>query len=314
MKLSVVVPIYNVEKYLTQCIESLIPNLFNGCEVVLVNDGSTDGSLQICEKYRQRYPNVIRIVNKENGGLSDARNAGTEVAAGKYIYYIDSDDWIAPCALEKLYNFAIINNCEVVQGGFYYTFENRLVYDDRWVKDSDSPFVLSQEEAASELVKNHYIKNFAWGKLYKASLIKGLKFPKGKFFEDVCWQMQVTSRIKHYGVLPEPLYYYRQRESGISGQFSIRNLDFLTEYENRLKVIKTHFPNYYQKSVDIFHAHAISFYENALKSGNPELQDVFTKYLFKKGIEYHPKGFSVMGFTKRVWNHFFGHKLKTIKR
>ena len=135
MKLSVVVPIYNVEPYLCQCLDSIVQNIFKGCEIILVNDGSTDGSLQICEKYRQQFPDVIRIVNKENGGLSEARNAGTVEAEGKYIYYLDSDDWVAPCALEKLYHYAEINNCDVVQGGFYYTFENQFVYDDRWIKD-----------------------------------------------------------------------------------------------------------------------------------------------------------------------------------
>lgn len=314
MKLSVVVPIYNVEPYLCQCLDSIVQNIFKGCEIILVNDGSTDGSLQICEKYRQQFPDVIRIVNKENGGLSDARNAGTVEAEGKYIYYLDSDDWLASGALEKLYHYAEINNCDVVQGGFYYTFENRFVYDDRWIKDSDLPFILLQKEASHELVKNNYIKNFAWGKLYKESLIRDLKFPRGKFFEDVCWQMQVMSRVKRYGVIPEPLYFYRQRESGISSQFSIRSLDFLTEYEKRLTVIKTHFPNYYNESVVIYHTHATDFYERALKSGNLKLQEVFSKYLTKRCIEYHPKGFSVIGFAKRVLNHFFGHKLKTIKR
>jgi len=94
---SVVIPIYNVQDYLTKCLNSLYDQLNDTIEVILVNDGSTDNSLEICRKYAEKYPNTI-VIDKENGGLSDARNVGTEAASGEYIYYLDSDDWLAPGA------------------------------------------------------------------------------------------------------------------------------------------------------------------------------------------------------------------------
>jgi len=112
---SVIVPIYNVEVCLRKCLDSLYAQVDDTIEVILVNDGSTDSSPEICQEYISRYPSTI-YVDKENGGLSDARNAGTKVASGKYVYYLDSDDWLASDTIRTLYAFAEANNCEVVQG------------------------------------------------------------------------------------------------------------------------------------------------------------------------------------------------------
>ena len=128
IKVSVVVPVFNVRDFLSQCLDSLYSLVDDNMEVILVNDGSTDDSLNICRRYADLYSNTI-IIDKENGGLSDARNVGTKVATGDYIYYLDSDDWLAPNAIKSLYEFAIENNCEIVQGGFYYAYDDYLLYD-----------------------------------------------------------------------------------------------------------------------------------------------------------------------------------------
>ena len=241
INISIIVPIYNVENYLIQCLDSLYSQVTPSMEVILVNDGSTDHSLKICNNYKNKYPNTI-IVNKENGGLSDARNAGTAIATGKYIYYLDSDDWLAPNALKQLYDFAEEHLCETVQGNFYYAYSDHLLLDNRYVKETEIPFTLSRKEAMKELIKNEYIKNFAWGKLYLTSIAKKYPFQKGVYFEDAFWQHHIINEVERYGVLPTPLYYYRQRENSISGNFSIRNLDLLKGYEERLKFIQKEYP------------------------------------------------------------------------
>lgn len=239
--ISVIVPVYNVSIFLRKCLDSMYSQIEENWEVILVDDGSTDDSGDICEEYRNKYPNTF-VFHKENGGLSDARNAGIKIAKGKYIYFLDSDDWFAPNAISTLLDYAIRNNCEIVQGGFYYAYNNYLLYDDRKIDIDQIPFVLSREEAMSELIKNEYLKNFAWGKLYKTSIVKKYLFQKGKYFEDSYWLHFIINEITNYGVIPTPLYYYRQRESSISGQFSIKSLDLLKGYEERLNFISNYYP------------------------------------------------------------------------
>ncbi len=240
-QISVIIPVYNVEQYLRQCLDSIGVLGRVDVEVILVNDGSTDGSRVICEEYVTKWDNVF-LINKENGGLSDARNKGTEVATGEYICYVDSDDWLAPDAIDLLYQFAVENKCEIVQGSFYYAFSDHLEHNDRYFKADDDPFVLTREEAIRELVRNLYVKNFAWGRVYKTSLAKAHPFPFGKYFEDSYWQHLMIHDCSRYGVLPAPLYYYRQRPNSISNNLGMRYLDLNQGLESRLLFVKEHYP------------------------------------------------------------------------
>lgn len=247
--LSVVIPVYNVEHYLRQCLDSLGVLGRDDVEILLVNDGSTDGSRDICEEYRTKYGNVI-LIDKENGGLSDARNKGTEVATGKYICYVDSDDWMEPDAIDLLYRFAVDHDCDVVEGSFYYAFSDHLEHNDRYFKANDAPFVLNREEAMRELVRNLYVKNFAWGKVYRSEIVKSHPFPFGKYFEDSYWQHLVIHDSERYGVIPRPLYYYRQRADSISNKLGMKYLDLNQGLETRLLFVKEHYPQLTELAAD----------------------------------------------------------------
>lgn len=273
IRVSVVIPIYNVGSYLPRCLNSLFEQNKGYIEVVLVNDGSTDDSQAICEEYARKFPNTI-LINKENGGLSDARNAGTAVATGEYIYYLDSDDWLAPDAIKTLYDFARENNCEVVQGGFYYAYDDHLLYDAKYKE----PFVLGRNEAMLQLIKNDYVKNFAWGKLYRSEIVKRYPFPKGKYFEDSYWQHLVMNEVANYGIVPTPLYYYRQRSSSISGEFSIKNLDLLKGYEERLRFIQESYPEYLNVISAMLWKMSYSMLTAAYKSDNSEIKQSYQIY------------------------------------
>lgn len=241
---SIVVPVYNVESYLSHCLGSLYEAAQKTlCEIILVNDGSTDNSRVLCEEYAKVHSGVL-VLDKPNGGLSDARNYGTHKATGKYVYYLDADDWLEVGAVDLLVEYAEKESCEIVQGGFFYAYDDKLMHDTRWLPNNDKFFVLSREEAMEQLIRNEYIKNFAWGKLYRRDIVRDLDFPKGKYFEDSYWQHLAVHRCTRYGVINKPLYYYRQRESSISGNFSIRNLDLLYGYEERLAFIKENYPQY----------------------------------------------------------------------
>jgi len=240
-KVSIIIPVYNVEQYLRQCIDSIGLLGHDDFEIIIVNDGSTDGSDIICREYEQKWHNV-HLIEKSNGGLSDARNHGTAAAKGDYIYYLDSDDWLVPGAIEQLYRFAVENNCEVVQGGFYYAFDDHLEYDENWIKEDQEPFVLEKLAALQVLLKNTFIKNFAWGKIYKSSIVKSHEFPVGKFFEDSYWQHHVVSDVNLYGIIPKPLYFYRQRENSITGTGGAKQMDLLLGNEERLHFIRENYP------------------------------------------------------------------------
>ena len=273
MNISVVVPVYNVHSYLPQCLDSLYAQADETMEIILVNDGSTDGSLNICRKYADTHSNTI-IIEKENGGLSEARNVGTKAVSGDYVYYLDSDDWLAPNAIKSLYDYAIENDCEIVQGGFYYAYEDHLLYDNKY----KIPFVWDRNEAMLELIKNDYVKNFAWGKLYRADIVKKHQFPKGKYYEDSYWQHLIVHECKRYGVVPNPLYYYRQRSTGISGEFSLKNLDLLRGYEERLKFVQEQYPKYTKDMVKMLWHIGFSNVKMARRCKDVEMEKAFYQY------------------------------------
>lgn len=310
--ISIIIPVYNVEQYISSCLQSLINQSLSDWECILVDDGSTDESPQLCDEYASRDAR-IRVIHRPNGGLSDARNAGMRVVRGKWIYFIDSDDWIHPEALQQLRDFAVKNHCEVVQGNLYYTYKDHLLYRQTNKKELRQ-HVFDREEAMRLLIVNDRIKNFAWGKLYRADIIRDLDFPVGKYFEDIYWQHLVMHRVKQYGIIDEPLYYYRQRESGISGEFSERNLDLLKGYEDRIRFIHEHYPQYddlmlkmYSRTVQsvclIGSNCGITAYDDYKK-------DAETKYNLK---EYRDGLWNLVeGLACKIWNRLFGSNYKKV--
>lgn len=234
--ISVIIPIYNVVQYLSQCMDSVLTQSYQDLEIIMVDDGSTDECPKLCDEYEAKDSRV-RVIHKKNGGLSGARNAGMKVATGEWIYFVDSDDWAAHGAIEKLYQFAVENRCDVVQGGLYYAYHDHLLYR-KANKKEQKHTILGRHDAMRDLIINDRVKNFAWGKLYRTDLIKDIDFPVGKYFEDSFWQHLVMDRVERYGIVDEPLYYYRQREDSISGQPSNRLADLLEGNRARLDFIR----------------------------------------------------------------------------
>ena len=157
--ISVVVPVYNVQPYLAQCVESIRSQTFCDLEIILVNDGSPDECPKLCDEYAAKDERV-KVVHRSNGGLSEARNAGVKVAGGEWIYFADSDDWLDTAAIQKLYNFAIANDCDVVQGNMYYAYSDHLLYR-KAARCERKANILSRDEAMRALIVNDRVKNFA---------------------------------------------------------------------------------------------------------------------------------------------------------
>lgn len=245
--ISIIIPIYNVENYLKNCLESVIQQTYKNIEIVLVNDESTDRSIRIAEEYVQK-DNRIRLIHQENKGLSGARNTGLKEAKGDFVFYLDSDDKLVPNALELLLDAAEKYDADVAQGNFYYDYPDHLLLNQQQQKEVE---VYNRNEAMWALLEHKTVLNFAWGKLIKTDLAKKHKFPEGKFYEDTFWKSQIIHDCTTYVALKEPIHYYLQRPSGISGEFSIRNLDQLEDEVERLEFIKENYPEYISPAINL---------------------------------------------------------------
>jgi glycosyltransferase involved in cell wall biosynthesis len=239
---SIIVPIYKVEKYIRRCVESILNQSYKSIEIILVDDGSPDNCGRIIDTYEDSR---IIVLHKENGGLSDARNFGMKHITGEYIFFLDSDDWIDVDAIKSLVNIIKKYKADIVQCGFYYAYDKYLLYDNRYYNEEDNLVLLDNESLMRELIINEKVKNFAWGKLYKAELVKEQFFRKGVIFEDIFWTHLIMSNVDKYVICHKALYYYAQRKDSIVSTYSIRNLDMLMGLKERHIYIE----NYYSKFI-----------------------------------------------------------------
>jgi len=209
---SVIVPIYNVELYLEKYINSIINQTYKNLEIILVNDGSTDNSLQICEKFINKDKR-IKIINKKNGGLSDARNKGIEKSSGKYLAFIDSDDYIDYNMIENLYNDIKKYDADISIVNYEKIFEDGNIQNENFSKNDF--LVMDRETAIKNLLDNTLFGNYAWNKLYKKELFNDIRYPFGRKMEDLgtTYKLFFKSNIVVYN--PTKLYYYLQRNDSI---------------------------------------------------------------------------------------------------
>lgn len=237
---SIIVPVYNVESYLAMCLDSLTCQSFEDIEIICINDGSTDNSLEILEHY-QKFDRRIKIINKENGGLSSARNVGIKTANGDYILFVDSDDWISSNAVERLYENAQKNNSDLVIFDFcccdYSTNRSIITTIENYHgKYENKPFNKNTIETRAY----KYIPVSAWSKLYKTDLIKGkIEFYEDIIFEDVPFWAYIYSHAKRITYLAEPLYFYRKnREGSIMCTKGEKFFDIIKAYDRVESILK----------------------------------------------------------------------------
>lgn len=236
--ISVIVPVYNVEKYLPKCIESIINSTYSNLEILLVDDGSTDQSAQICSSYA-KIDNRIKIVTKENGGLSSARNSGLDRAEGKYICFVDADDFIHPEMIKVLYK-------QLTDGTTDFVYcQYTKVYDNESVQYSNMPQSYTVEEkdrdmAFQTLLAEEVEIKLAWNKLYRAELFKNLRYKEGYLHEDEFLIHHLLEKIKKIKKVNVSLYYYLQRQNSIMGTLSLRRVKHtILAYEERISFIKS---------------------------------------------------------------------------
>lgn len=236
--ISVIVPIYKVENYLRQCIDSILRQTHKNLEIILVDDGSPDGCPAICDEYEKK-DDRIKVIHKENGGLSDARNAGLEIATGEYIGFVDSDDWIMPDMYEYLLQGILGYQSEISYCGWVNAHEIWMDY-----QNEQTDKVYTRETALNELFFDR-LKNFAWNKLYKAELWREVRFPVGRNFEDILTTYKLFEQAKRITILKEPKYYYRIRANGITNEKGFLNRwSIYTAIIDRYKEVVPRLPQY----------------------------------------------------------------------
>ena len=224
IKISVIVPIYKVEKYLRRCIDSIINQTFKNIEIILVNDGSPDNCPKICEEYKNKDNRII-IINQENQGLSAARNSGIRIARGQYLVFIDSDDYIEEDMIEYLYEGIVKYDVDISCCGYVAVYDNGIK-EKITVPSEDT--IYKKEEALNILLLNGYIDVVAWNKLYKKELFNNILYPTGKLYEDMLTTYKLISVSDKILLRPKEKYFYCKRNDSIGGnQFSNKTLELL---------------------------------------------------------------------------------------
>ena len=310
---SVIVPIYNVEIYLSKCIKSILEQTYRNIEVILVNDGSSDKSREICLEFAEQ-DSRIKLVHQKNGGLSSARNTGIDYANGEFLSFIDSDDFIHPKMYEIMVRNLILHNADLSICDFKKVYASNIEEISSEKLDMNyETFICTKEEAFEHLYGDLSVRTVvAWNKLYKAELFSTIKYPVGKIHEDefiIHHLLNLTEKIVYVNL---PLYFYLQREDSIINQkYNMKRLHSLEAYKDRIMffeqngykkflinsnvrylsliatqyfLVKKHFPENQKIKKQLKNEYRMTFIKNKKNLNN---KDKFESYLFMiNGIFY----------------------------
>ncbi len=232
--ISVIVPVYNMAPYIERCLNSICEQTFQALESILVDDGSTDGSGDICDEYAEK-DGRIRVVHKQNQGLSAARNTGIELSACDLVGFVDSDDWIEPDMYQVLYDNLCKYNAEVSTCA-----HDRVKFDGSVSVD---PVVRDREEAMLAVMQDPYISVFAWNKLYKKSLFNRVRYPNGRLYEDYYVILELLEEASLMVSTNAPKYHYTIREDSITNQtYRPGEEDRVVAAQKNLELVKDKYP------------------------------------------------------------------------
>lgn len=235
-KISVIVPVYNVEKYLDKCISSILKQTFTDFELILVDDGSKDNSGRICDGYKDR-DSRIKVIHQDNLGLSAARNIGIDTSEGKYVTFIDSDDFIHPNMLEILYNNISENKADISIGDYHLVYEGKEISKE--FGNNNITLYTNIEGVKKVVEKNEASMIIACSKLYKRNLFSNIRYPAGKYHEDEFVTYKLLYKSTKIVTTDAKLYYYLQRSNSITGStYSIKRLEKLEALEEAIKFFK----------------------------------------------------------------------------
>lgn len=299
--ISVIVPVYKVEKYLNQCIKSIVMQSYKNLEILLIDDGSPDRCGLICDEWKKRDMR-IKVIHKENEGLSKARNDGLNMSKGKYIVFVDSDDLIAPKMIEILFLTLKQKNADIVECDYLCFSDSILIRNQKRISAS---VTYSTEEALSLLLDEEVLKYTVWNKLYRKEVLRHLRFEVGKIHEDVFFTYQAIGASRKIVKVNDCLYYYRQRSGSIMNiGFSIQSLDSLEARKRQYFYIKENYPLLSMKAQSKMLENCLYFGQKVLLNLNSKEKNKafhIIKVMFDEIYMSRPVRNSIL---KRIWYMF----------
>ncbi len=230
--ISIIVPVYNVEPYLRKCLDSVVNQTYRDIAILIVDDGSTDSSSEICDEYK--IGSRIQVFHTENHGLSVARNYALDRATGNYIAFLDSDDWLEETALERFMTVVQNTNADIVGCEFYQEYKDKTVE----LEGTRTEFTVEGDEVLKAMVIDHKLTEDVWNKFYGASLFEGIRYPECRIFEDKATTYKLLQRASRFAYMPDYLIHYRNRAGSLSNIHSMKSLvDYWLAYRERFDTL-----------------------------------------------------------------------------
>ncbi len=288
--ISIIVPIYNNEKYIDKCILSIINQIYTNLQIILIDDGSQDNSGNICDKYA-KYDNRIQVIHKKNTGVADTRNIGIGMAEGEYIGFVDSDDYISLKMYEYLYNLIITKNADLSICNVYNVIGDKNIIQNK----QNGIQIYNKIDILKEIIMDRNVQSYPVNKLYKRELLKDIVYPVGKNYEDIATTFHIIEKCNKVVVSDKPLYYYLKREDSIVSTIKeetikdyiniiIERFLYIEQYYSDLKIV-----NIYYLAKTLITAHNdINNLSNPSKEIKKELNTLFKltqKYMKDYGNE-----------------------------
>lgn len=294
---SIIVPVYNVEKYLERCLDSLINQTYRNLQIILVDDGSGDGSETICDRYAEQ-DNRIQVIHKKQSGVSAARNTGLEAAKGSYICFVDSDDWIHEKMIETMYENMMEEKAQISIIGYDMVWENGR---SQKKSDENAYYVWNQREAIAQWMTQKIFKGFMWDKMFAWEIFTGIRFPEDRsYMEDVATGLDLFARAEKVVYSGKIGYHYLQRQgSATNSGFQERELLGITEAEKMIRFSKDHQGIYDNEAYSRLLINAYTILERIVLTGSKKDKERIPE--LKKMLREHKdylKGGAVNTYTQ----------------
>lgn len=246
--ISIIVPVYNVKEYLEKCVDSILNQTYKNIEIILINDGSTDGSKELCDEIAKKDDRIM-VIHKENGGVSETRNIGIDKSKGEYISFVDSDDYITPDFCETLYKALKENNAEISSVKFRMVRENGEKIFEEGEDRYNTPSIETKIYEGNEIIKESLLmksfKSYVCTKLYKKELLQDNKFKVGTNYEDLLFNYEVMKQANKLAYINKECYFYLKRRNSITATCSEKNLnDFIDVVIYKYNDLNNRIPEY----------------------------------------------------------------------